>query len=97
VAKLGTNNKPAVVRVQSAEKAQEIIDLAQERGWKLIAGVEPGQPENLSDLHKLMRAEVKPQAKLRLPPKISGNDYCPCRSGKKFKNCCGAATASPGK
>lgn len=21
---------------------------------------------------------------------ISGNDYCPCGSGKKFKKCCGA-------
>jgi len=33
-------------------------------------------------------------SKPRLPPKISGNDYCPCGSGKKFKKCCGA-TGSP--
>jgi uncharacterized protein YecA (UPF0149 family) len=59
-------------------------------------GVEPDQPEDLSDLRKLMRTEVKPEAKPRLPPKISGNDYCPCRSGKKFKSCCGVAIASPG-
>jgi SWIM/SEC-C metal-binding protein len=100
MAKLGTDKRPAVVRVQSAEEAQEIIDLAQERGWKVIVGVEPDEEEDVSDLHKLMRSDEKPDAKAnakpRLPPKISGNDYCPCRSGKKFKKCCGAATASSG-
>jgi SWIM/SEC-C metal-binding protein len=96
MAKLGTDRRPAVVRVQSAEDAQEIIDLAGERGWKIIVGVEPDQEEDISDLNKLMRSDEKPVAKPRLPPKISGNDYCPCRSGKKFKNCCGAATAGSG-
>lgn len=96
MAKLGTHKRPAVVRVQSTEEAEEIVGLAQERGWKVIVGVEPDQIEDLSDLRKLMRTEVKPEVKPRLPPKISGNDYCPCRSGKKFKQCCGAATASPG-
>jgi uncharacterized protein YecA (UPF0149 family) len=80
-----------VVRVRSTEEAQEIIGLAQEHGWKVIVGVEPDQLEDLSDLRKLMRAQVKPEAKPRQPPKISGNDYCPCRSGKKFKKCGGTA------
>jgi SWIM/SEC-C metal-binding protein len=96
MAKLGTDKRPAVVRVQSEDEAQETIDLAQERGWKVIVGVEPDNEEDLSDLRKLMRSDEKPEAKPRLPPKISGNDYCPCRSGKKFKNCCGAATANSG-
>jgi SWIM/SEC-C metal-binding protein len=96
VAKLGTHKRPAVVRVRSTEKAEEILGLAQERGWKVIVGVEPDQIEDLSDLRKLMHAEVKPEDKPRLPPKISGNDYCPCRSGKKFKKCCGTVIVSPG-
>lgn len=96
MAKLGTHKRPAVVRVQSPELAQEIIGLAQERGWQVIVGVEPDVFEDLTDLHKLMRTEEKPDVKPRLPPKISGNDYCPCRSGKKFKKCCGAAAASAG-
>ena len=96
MAKLGSHKRPAVVRVQSVEEAEEIVALAQERGWQVIVGVEPDQIEDLSDLRKLMDAEVKPEVKPRLPPKISGNDYCPCRSGKKFKKCCGAATVSPG-
>jgi SWIM/SEC-C metal-binding protein len=96
VAKLGSHQRPAVVRVRSAEDAEEIVGLAEERGWKVIVGVEPDQLEDLSDLQKLMNAEVKTETKPRLPPKISGNDYCPCRSGLKFKKCCGAAIASPG-
>ena len=94
MAKLGSHQRPAVVRVQSREEAEELVALADERGWQVIVGVEPDEPEDLSDLRKLMNAEVKPEAKPRLPPKISGNDYCPCRSGKKFKKCCGAAMAS---
>ena len=32
MAKSGTDNRPAVVRVQTTEKAQEIVDYAAERG-----------------------------------------------------------------
>lgn len=96
MSKLGTDKRPAVVRVRSTKEAEEIVGIAQERGWKVIVGVKPDQIEDLSDLRKLMRSEVKPEAKPRLPPKISGNDYCPCRSGKKFKKCCGAPAAGPG-
>ncbi len=97
MAKLGSDNRPAVVRVRSTEEAQEIVSLARQRGWKLIVGVEPDQVEDLSDLRKLLRIEAAPAARPRLPPKISGNDYCPCRSGKKFKKCCGASIANSGK
>jgi SWIM/SEC-C metal-binding protein len=90
MAKLGSDKKPAVVRVQSEDKAQAIIDLGRERGWKIIVGVEPDNFEDLTDLHKLMRHDEKAlPEKPRLPPKISGNDYCPCKSGKKYKKCCG--------
>jgi len=93
MAKLGTRQRPAVVRVRTQEAAEEIVGLARKHGWQVIAGVEPDNFEDISDIEKLMRAESKPEAKPRLPPKISGNDYCPCRSGKKYKKCCGAAVA----
>ena len=96
MAKLGTHKRPAVVRVRSTEAAEEVVGFAQERGWKVIVGVEPDQIEDISDLDRLIRREGNAEVKPRLPPKISGNDYCPCRSGKKFKKCCGAAEASPG-
>ena len=96
MAKLGTHTRPAVVRVQSEEDAEEVIELAHQHDWQVIIGVEPDEMEDLSDLRKLLRHEEAAEVKPRLPPKISGNDYCPCRSGKKFKKCCGAAPASPG-
>jgi hypothetical protein len=68
VARLGSHKRPALVRVQSTEKAEEIVGLAQECGWKVIVGVESDQIEDLSDLRKLMRTEAKPC----LPPKITG-------------------------
>ena len=92
MAKLGTKKRPAVVTVRSEEEAREIVSLCSERGWEVIAGVEPNAPEDISDLEKLLGGDAKPpSSKPRLPPKISGNDYCPCGSGKKFKKCCGAA------
>jgi SWIM/SEC-C metal-binding protein len=97
LARLGSEKRPAIVRVQTFEKAQEIIDFAKERGWQVVVGVEPDKLEDVSDLRKLMLTEAQPEIKPRLPPKISGNDYCPCRSGKKFKKCCGALMASSGE
>jgi hypothetical protein len=69
-------------------KAQQIVVLCEEHGWKVIAGVEPDKPEDCSDLEELLsRPAGKPQPP-RAAPKIGRNDYCPCGSGKKFKNCC---------
>ena len=42
--------------------------------------VDPDQIEDLSDLRRLMRIESKPEVKPRLPPKVSSDDYCRCRS-----------------
>lgn len=90
MARLGTHKRPAVVRVRSMTQGEEIVSLCNEHGWQVIVGVEPDEPEDISDLEKLLSGEGKTASTPRLPPKISGNDYCPCRSGKKFKNCCGA-------
>ncbi|MGD9763262.1 MAG: SEC-C metal-binding domain-containing protein [Candidatus Binatia bacterium] len=35
----------------------------------------------------------RPDPVRRAEPKIGRNDPCPCRSGKKFKKCCGAGAA----
>jgi SWIM/SEC-C metal-binding protein len=90
VAKLGTKKHPAVVRVRTLSHAEEIVSLCTDRGWQVIAGVEPDEPEDVSDLEKLLASGQKAAPAPRLPPKIGPNDYCPCRSGKKFKKCCGA-------
>jgi len=65
VAKLGTTQRPAVLRVQSMERADEIIAMAEHNGWKVIVGVEPDKPENTADLETLMQGGAAP---IRRPP-----------------------------
>jgi uncharacterized protein YecA (UPF0149 family) len=82
-----------VVRVRSVEKAEAILALCNKHGWQVIAGVEEDRPEDTSDVEWLLNRlgeTAKSASKPHVPPKVSGNDYCPCRSGKKFKKCCGA-------
>jgi SWIM/SEC-C metal-binding protein len=95
MAKLGTEKHPAVVRVQTEEKAHELMALCQDHGIQVIVGIEPDEPEDTSDvdrvLNRLHATPFRPEP--RLPPRISGNDYCPCGSGKKHKKCCGMTVA----
>ena len=50
MAKLGTNKHPAVVRVATQERAEEILAICNANGWQVIAGIEPGEPEDISDV-----------------------------------------------
>ena len=80
--------RPAVVRVQTMPKGEEIVALCEKHHWKVIVGIEPTKPEDLSDIDLLRaRPRWEPLAP-RAAPRIGRNDYCPCGSGKKFKNCC---------
>lgn len=84
--KLGSVGRPAVLRVRSMEKAKEVMALCQERGWKVVVGIEPEEPEDLRDLERLLAPPAPVQAKTQ----PGRNDPCPCGSGRKFKRCCGA-------
>jgi len=46
-------------------------------------GVEPDQPEDISDFERLMNPVTPATA-----AKVDRNEPCPCGSGKKFKRCC---------
>jgi len=85
MAKLGTEKKPAVVRVRNQKRAGEIASIFNEHGWKFIIGIEPDKPEDISDLEKLLN----PPTPIKAGNKIGRNDPCPCGSGKKYKKCCG--------
>jgi SWIM/SEC-C metal-binding protein len=86
VAKLGTMQRPAVLRVQSVERADEVMAIAERKGWKVIVGVEPDKPEKTTDLEMLVQGGAAP---IRREEPVGRNDPCPCGSGRKFKKCCG--------
>jgi len=84
MAKLGSEKRPARGHVQTLERAEEIIRICDERGWQIVIGVEPGMPEDISEVELLLNPPKPKQAE----PKVGRNDPCPCGSGKKFKKCC---------
>ena len=86
MSKLGTKNKPARVRVQTEERAMEIMALCTQKNWQVIVGIEPDKRENIEDIKKL-EAGIKPVFNFRSSP--SRNAACPCGSGKQYKRCCG--------
>jgi SWIM/SEC-C metal-binding protein len=84
-AKLGTEKNPAVVQVRTDERLKEVISLLEAKGWKYKIRLEPDEPENISDLERLL-SPTKPK---RVEKKLGRNEPCSCGSGKKYKNCCG--------
>jgi hypothetical protein len=57
VTRLGSHKRPAVVRVSTKERAQELVDICRERDWQVIVGVEPDEPEDITDVLKLLEPE----------------------------------------
>ena len=92
MAKLGTSKRPAVARVQTMERAGEIMALCERHGWKVVVGIEPDKREDISDVERLLNPNKarrsKPRAALTAKPKVGRNDPCPCGSGLKYKQCC---------
>jgi len=85
MSKLGSQEQPIVIRVQTEERASEIGRICDKHGWYFIAGIEPDKPEDLSDLERALN----PPAPARTEERPGRNDPCPCGSGKKYKKCCG--------
>ena len=85
-AKLGTEKKPAQVRVQTEERMKEVVSKFEEKGWKYTIELDPDEPEDILDLEMLLN----PQKPKMADKKVGRNDPCPCGSGKKYKKCCGS-------
>jgi SWIM/SEC-C metal-binding protein len=83
--RLGSHKRPAIVHVQTPERAQQIVDICTEAHWQVIVGVEPDEPEDITDVLKLLEPE---RFTVRVEPTAGRNDPCPCGSGKKAKRCC---------
>lgn len=52
---IGSNNRPAILRVQSEERAQEVTTICASHGIQFILGIEPDKPENIFDLKKAIK------------------------------------------
>jgi len=89
MAKLGTKQKPAVVRVQTQERASEILKKCNENGWQVIVGIEPDNEEDISNVNKFLGLTDENTKTVYNVEKVGCNDPCPCGSGKKYKRCCG--------
>jgi SWIM/SEC-C metal-binding protein len=83
VARIGTKQRPAVVRVQTQDRAAEILALCNENDILVLVGVEPDKAEDISDVER----SLAPPTPALAGPKVGRNDPCPCGSGKKFKKC----------
>lgn len=83
--KLGSENLPLALVVNSIQRQQEIEQILLDNA--LVANIkisEDGQ-ENTHELDVILN---KPITKIA-PNKFNRNDPCNCGSGKKFKKCCG--------
>lgn len=84
MAKLGSKKRPVVARVRTQERGAEIAALCAEHDWYYIIGIEPHEPEDVSDVERLLNPLVPEVAEKT----ARRNDPCPCGSGKKYKKCC---------
>ncbi len=84
-AKLGTEKNPAIVRVPTEKRMKEVASIFEKNGWKHTIGLEPDEPEDISDLDILLN----PPKTIIAAQKVGRNDPCICGSGRKYKKCCG--------
>jgi hypothetical protein len=54
----------------------------------------PPYDDDLSDWNLFDEDDAPPTAPESEKPKVGRNAPCPCRSGKKYKNCCGNSAAA---
>jgi SWIM/SEC-C metal-binding protein len=87
MAKLGTKARPIIVRVQSDDRAYYVAETCGRNGWQYIIGLEPDEPEDISDLEEMLNPSLPARSN-----KIERNEPCPCGSGKKYKKCCAAVS-----
>ena len=63
--RLGTKNQPAIARVQTTDRAQQILELCTQHSIVCIVGIEPDKPEDITDVERALH----PHTPLRAPAK----------------------------
>ena len=85
MAKLGSEGRPIILRVQTQARAAEVAAECNRHGLYYIIGLEPDKREDISDLERALH----PSSPATAPATPGRNDPCSCGSGKKYKKCCG--------
>jgi hypothetical protein len=78
---MGTKKHPSIVR-SSQERAGH-LEFSNRHGIQVIVGIESDQQQDLADVEHILRDQL-----VKTPPRIAGDDYCPCGPGKKYEKCC---------
>ena len=64
--------------------------LSKQEEEKAMAMAQEDLPETVSAIYRFWKAQRTPEGPIkRASAKVGRNDPCPCRSGKKYKECCG--------
>ena len=58
--KLGSPGRPVVIRVQTMDRAEEVLALADDHGIKVVVGIEEDEPEDLGGLERLIAKSREP-------------------------------------
>ena len=83
--KLGTKKNPAVVRVKTKKRMEEVASIFKEHGWEYTIEFDKTRSEDVTDLEILLNTP----ATVTVDKKTGRNEPCPCGSGMKYKKCCG--------
>jgi hypothetical protein len=76
---------------QSSRRGAFITDLAQDMGWMQAFSTDHRREAANKPGHPVSGPQGLPgTATRKASPKVGRNDPCPCGSGKKLKECCGA-------
>lgn len=84
MARLGSADNPARVRVRSLAREYELRDFCKKHHWHVRTCLVLDQPENIDDIKKLVRNSFLDDDQIK---KAGRNEPCPCGSGKKYKKC----------
>jgi SWIM/SEC-C metal-binding protein len=83
--KLGSENSPLTLVVNSAQRKNEIEQILLENSLTANIEIKENEQENIIELEAILN---KPTTQTTTRT-LNRNDSCNCGSGKKFKKCCG--------
>jgi len=83
--KMGTEELPLQLLVNSEARAEEMQVLAKEHDLVVAITIDAEKAENITELDVLINKPVT----TRFDKKPARNEPCVCGSGKKYKKCCG--------